>query len=73
MVIGNILETTEMGKKTGRGKSGIKKEMKKLMVFTRMIFHGEDSLKIIFIVVVKLQKSMLNIITMDKKSLRGHL
>ena len=72
MVTENILETTEAGKRMGNGLSGIKKEMKKLMVSIRMISHGEDNLKIIFIAVVKLRRSMLNIIIMDKKRLQAH-
>jgi hypothetical protein len=72
MVTENILETTEVGKRMGSGLSGIKKEMKKLMVSIRMMSRGKDNLKIIFTVLVKLRRSMLYIITMDKKRLQAH-
>ncbi len=72
MVTENILETIEVGKRMGSGLSGIKKEMKKLMVSIRMMSRGKDNLKIIFTVLVKLRRSMLYIITMDKKRLQAH-
>ena len=67
----NIQATIGAAKRMVNGLSGVRTVKKKLMVCIKMMFPGEDNLRIIFIVMVKLLKNMLNIIIMDKKRLLG--
>ena len=70
MVIENIPVTTGKIKKMVNGLSGKIMEMKKLMVYTKIICLGKVNLEIIFTVMELLHRNILNTMKMDKKRLK---
>ena len=67
MVIENILVTIGYINKMVNGLSGKIMEMKKLMVYTKIICLGKVNLEIIFIVMELSLRNILNTIKNDKK------